>query len=125
MALITLKVKEEVEKKFTEQNPTNPRLAMEQSLERFAHISPDQRAVVLSNEARGRLERAFGFPIEDQNGFCGWIERLMSLNVEGAQIKLNAQQLKVITQQAAYAKQSLEDFIKARISQWLVSTLGV
>lgn len=125
MSLVTLKISDEVEKAYTEQNKTNPRLAMEQQLARFAHISGHDRPVVLSKEAAQRLERAYSNSIEDDMAFARWVESMGSFKVNGVDIPLSANQLKVLNQQAQYSKKPLPEFIAERVGLWMKLNLGL
>jgi hypothetical protein len=61
----------------------------------------DERVVVLSSEARKRLEHIFGGPIEDGDRFAEWLEKQLSVQIGGVMVPLSEGQRKRI---AAWAE---------------------
>lgn len=125
MGAVTLKVPEEVEAAYAEQNPKDPRKAMELQLARFKGVTPERRAVILSEEARRRVEKVYARPIEDDLAFAAWLEGVVGLKVGSAEIPLSANQLKILAAYAAQTKKPLTEAIKERVELGLRQILGV
>lgn len=120
--IVTLKVPDEVYEKYVEKNRTNPRLAMEQTLERFQEVPA--RVVVLEDGVRKELEKVLGFTLEDQKRFVDFIKERMSVTVEGVKVVLKPFQLRNVVAQAKSLHREVDEHIRTRVEKALSMELG-
>jgi hypothetical protein len=71
--LVSLKVPDEVYESYGTHNPQNPRLAMEQALQRFAAITPNRKAIIFTGDALSELQGLLG------GSFDGPLDALLAL----------------------------------------------
>lgn len=120
--IVTLKVPDDVYELYVEKNRTNPRLAMEQTLERFKEAPA--RVVVLEDGVRKELEKLLGFTLEDQRRFLEFIRERMSVTVEGVKVALKPFQLRNVVAQAKSLHREIDEHVRARVEKAISMELG-
>jgi hypothetical protein len=126
MALITLSIPDDVYAKYcTDAN--NPAKEIIKQLVRFQDVRPNQRAVVLTDEDRKRLETLYGKPIDatEMRYFIDWIKQRATVKVGDCEVTLNAAQLKRARSNANFWGRTEEDWIKQQVLEGVVAKLGV
>lgn len=123
MAVVTLTIPDETFLLYSKHG-ISPQEAMKKQLERFKEFSPAQRVVVLSDEARGRLEKLLETTIEDTNKLAGWVEGLVKMNVDGVEIMLSEGQRKRLVGEANFYSTEHNKYIDERVRGILNRELG-
>lgn len=121
----TLKISDEVYQEYVEHNKTNPRLAMEQQLKRFAKLAPNDRALILSNQGRKELEALAGVTFEDEAALLKFVKDRLTFNAEGANVTMRPGQLRHILQEASAMRQDPAVYIEKKVKQALDSAYGL
>lgn len=124
MALVTLRIPDEIYEIYRDMNPTNPVHMMEKQLTRFKDVDAHERAVILTKEARQALEKLFGKPIEDTKVFAEWVKKLVALKIEGLDFPLKEGQRKKLEGLANFYHRDLSEYAKAHISRVIDQDLG-
>lgn len=123
--ILTFSIPDALYKSYLEQNPQNPQREITQRLERFKDVPASSRPVVITGETRKRIEKVFGGPIEDQEKFAEWCEKLGSVSFEGLQVMLRPGQRKLIQGEADHYKEPFEKRAGMKIQEALDQWLGV
>lgn len=123
--IANIRVSDETFDKYVGYDKSNPRLAMEQQLERYRDVSPKDRVLVLNAEQRKRLEKLWSAPIEDMDQFVSWIEKLHSMHIMGQPIPLTKNQINQLAQQAGFYHKAPAEYIGEKILQLLRQGVGV
>lgn len=123
MAIITLRIPDEVKQKYDKHSGPDGRGAMEKQLAKFQDVPVEERSVVLSPETRLRLEKIYTRPIEDQSKFSSWVEGLAALEIGTLHFSLTSGQLKraqmIAHKQGRSLTVYLENTIKALVQDGL------
>lgn len=122
--IVTLRVPDELQLKYGGGADKTPSKAMEETLARFADIKLDDRVVMLSGDARKRIEAALGRDVSDTKWFADQIEAITAMHAEGARIQFSASQRLRLEAEARFYKRSFEAHVKDRVEQMLFRELG-
>lgn len=125
MAILTIKVDDELLQKYREQDQKVPvQKLLEAQLKRFADIPVHSRAVILSDEQRSTLEALYGKAIEDTGRFVEWVRNLLSVNALETKIPLKEGQRKKLIADAKFWKQPYEKYVEMKLRLWIDRELG-
>lgn len=122
--LVSISIPDAVYDQYVKQNPTNPRLAMQQQLERFQDVGKGDRPLVLKKEVLRKLEAHHGVPLENEEMLLKWVENLVNFKVDDITIALREGQRKHIASEAQFYKRSPSEHATVRIKQAIDSGLG-
>lgn len=122
--ILSIKVSDETYEKYGKHNGQNPRLAVEQVVERYAEIGASTKAIVVTKENLAALQRLVG-QVDSPEGLVERLTKLLSVRVEGTDFPLSESQLKGIQGNAKFYGQSPEDFLKSKVKTALQNALGV
>ncbi len=125
MSCLMGRISDALYKVYLDQNPQNPQREIANRLERFKDVPTSVRPVVLTGEARKRVEKAFGFPIEDQDKFADWVEKVSSVGFEGLDVQLRPGQRRLIQGEADHYKEPFAVRAGKKIQDALDQILGV
>lgn len=120
----TIKISDEVYKKYEERDKKSPRRALERTIECFQDVNPEDRTVILTKDQRVELEKLYGKPIEDFSLFLRWLVERSSVTVEGVKIPLKGGQLKYLSGQVNHYKRPLEDVVREAVQNAIDAHLG-
>lgn len=123
--ILTFSIPDALYKVYLEANPQNPQREITNRLERFKDVPGSERPVVFTGEFRRRLEKAFGKPIEDQESFCTFVEKLASVSFDGLDIHLKPGQRQLIQGEADHYNEPFEKRAGKKIQEALDQILGV
>lgn len=122
--IVTLTIKDDVYQRYVEHNPTNPRLAMEQTLERFKEHGTRKAATVLPLEVVRELKTILGSAVEDPKKLLEWVKRASSLTVEGQEVVLKGGQRQRLEAEAKFYKKEFGPHVKTFVEDRLAERLG-
>lgn len=124
--LVSLKVPDEVFEAYGAQNPQNPRLAMEQTLERFKGVNPGQKAILLVGEPLAALQTLLGGSYDGASDLVLAIRKALVVAVDGVEVALTESQRKAISDTIKYfPKMEPREFTAQKIKEGLQHVLGV
>src|SRR5260221_2995900 len=118
--LVSLKISDEVYEKYAEYDNSNPRLAMEQQLNRFKDISPKDRDLIIPSKARQALEALLGRQIETPEDLVKVVDVMVKIKVGNVEIPLTEGQMKRLLSQAAFWHQPIEKFTTDKVKAGIV-----
>lgn len=124
--LVSLKVSDEVFEAYGTHNPQNPRLAMEQALERFKAVTPNKKAILLSGDALAELQTLLGGSYDGASDLVLAIRKALVVKVDGVEVALTESQRKAISDTVRYfPKMEPREFTAQKIKEGLQHVLGV
>lgn len=123
--IVSLKIKDETYEAYSKFDPSNPRLAMEQQLERFKTSSPKDREIIINAPLRQELEKLLGRQVDTAKALVDLVGLMVNIKVGEVEIPLTEGQMKRIASQAAFWKQDPTKFTKDKVKAGIVTALGV
>jgi hypothetical protein len=124
--LISLKVSDEVFEAYGTHNPQNPRLAMEQALERFQEVTPNKKAILIAGEALAELQRLLDGTFEGASDLLPALRKALTVKVGDVEVALTESQRKAISDTVKYfPKMETREFTEQKIKEGLRYALGV
>lgn len=124
MAIISIKVSDDVYEQYGRHNSANPRLAVEQVVNRFAEVGASGKAVVLSGETLKALQALIG-QVDEPAGLVEKVKNLVATRVDGVQFPLSDSQRKGIKDRAQHQAQPFDQVFSREVTTALRNALGV
>lgn len=124
--LVSLKVPDEVFEAYGAHNPQNPRLAMEQALQRFAKVVPNRKAILFTGDDLAALQSLLGGSFDGPSDALLALRRALVVKVEGVDVALTEGQRKAIGDAIRFnPKIEPREFTETKIKEGLRVALGV
>lgn len=105
-------------------SPNDARKAIAKLAEKFQDFGEADRAVVLPDEVRRRLEVLYGTTIDDPHRFVEWLERALGMEVGGVMVSISAAQRKRLESDAARIGVKPNEMLTSAIKRLAATALG-
>lgn len=122
--IVTLSIDDKTHAQYGEMDPESPQRAMEKQLERFKSYLPTERVLLFSPEERRELERLYGRPIDEPLRFIEFIRKLVSVDIAGVPVVLNAGQVKRLVAEAEHVHRKPAELLEQKVKQMAFAVLG-
>lgn len=121
--ILTVKVSDETYEKYGQQNKANPRFAIEQVIEKYAHVGSG-KAVILTGEALAELQKLVG-QLDNAEGVVNAVKKVSALGLDGVTLALTESQRKNVADLAKHTGQEVKVLLENKVKQALQNALGV
>ena len=122
--VVTVRVSDDTYSAYQKMNPQAPAKAMEAQLDRFASVTPADRALFLSQAERKEVEQLLESTFVDGADLVKRIKRMVSIEVAGEPVVLSEGQRKRLSDEARYWTKDPGKHAKERVSRLLFEGLG-
>lgn len=119
--ILQIKISDELYQKYAERKPTNPRAAIEETLEKFQDRDPNEVEEVLKGAALRKLKE---LGLMSGDDLAKWVEKQASFSIAGIEVPLSLGQRQRLAQVAAFMNQPLEGYVKQQLGTLLARELG-